>query len=303
MMDLGTIAERRLQPWKLWVCFGVCMYLALNVATRTIKPYHWLLLLLIPGAALAAERGRRLFADWAPLFLTWIAYDRLRWVQPLLLPRVWVSAPYEVERALFGWAAGGEAPAHAASRWLDAASISAPGFALSALLQAIYFSHVVAYPLLFLTWWLRGRSRGRDRERFATHVWAFALLNALGFVGYVLLPVAPPWWVSLYGTAQPSQELAASAPLAEAIHGALTQRTIATAPNWFAAFPSLHGAYPVLLFILAWPGRNRTWLAGIALYGSLMWASTVVLNLHYVVDLVAGALLAACVGAYYVRPR
>jgi membrane-associated phospholipid phosphatase len=71
--------------------------------------------------------------------------------------------------------------------------------------------------------------------------------------------------------------------------GEIIRRTLATAPNWFAAFPSLHGGYPVLLFMILWRERRASWLAAVAVYGAAMWASTVVLNQHYVVDLVAGA--------------
>jgi membrane-associated phospholipid phosphatase len=66
---------------------------------------------------------------------------------------------------------------------------------------------------------------------------------------------------------------------------------IRNASQWFAAVPSLHGAYPVLLLLLC-PRKYRLALGVIALYGCAMWASTVILNQHYVIDLLAGALLA-----------
>lgn len=298
-MSINASTERPIQPWKLWVCAGVCAYLALSVATETVKPYHWLLLLLIPGSVLAAERGRRFLLDWAPLFTSWVVYDRMRWVQPFLLDRVQVEGPLALERAIFGWTAGGAIPAHALKPWMDASAATPWGEALSLLLQVVYLSHVVVYPTLFAVWWFRGRTRERDRRRFVRHAWAFTALNALGFVGYLAVPVAPPWWVTLHGAATPTPALVASAPLAEAIHGAIVQHTIATAPNWFAAFPSLHGAYPVLLLALNWrEGRGR-WLALAGVYGALMWTSTVVLNLHYIVDLVAGALLAGAIGLWF----
>jgi membrane-associated phospholipid phosphatase len=76
--------------------------------------------------------------------------------------------------------------------------------------------------------------------------------------------------------------------------GALIRNTITTAPNWFAAVPSLHGAYPVLLFLLAWRERARMrWLVAIGAWGAAMWYATVALNQHYVVDLLAGAVVAA----------
>jgi hypothetical protein len=302
-MTFNSTVEQSLQPWKMVVCTSVLGFLALGAATHTLRTYHWLLLLMIPGALAAAERGRRLFFDWAPLVVTWLTYDRLRLVQPLLLSRVAVEGPHAIERWLFGWMAAGEVPAHAARAWLAAHSGSALGSTLLLTAQLVYFSHLFSYPLLFLIWWTRGRTRGRDRERFTRHIWAFTALNAFGFLGYILLPLAPPWWVTLYGTAQPTQALVTSAQLTQAMDGAIIQRMIATAPNWFAAFPSLHGGYPVLLFLLNWRDGSRALLATVAVYGVAMWAATVLLNQHYIIDLIAGGLLAVALAAFFGRRR
>ena len=83
------------------------------------------------------------------------------------------------------------------------------------------------------------------------------------------------------------------------MHGALIQGMIRNASLWFAAVPSLHGAYPVLLLLLLPRTKSRLALAVVALYGCAMWTATVVLNQHYVIDLVAGALLA--IGAWRVE--
>jgi hypothetical protein len=224
---------------------------------------------------------------------TWLAYDRFRLVQPSLLPYVGVEWPHRLELALFGWLAGGQIPAHAARAWLAAHAASPLWSGAVVALEVVYVSHIFTYPLLFLAWWLRGLKRAVDHERFVRHAMAFAIVNALGFVGYVLAPAAPPWWVTLHGMQQPTPDLVATVNLAAALDGALIQKTLATAPNWFAAVPSLHGAYPVLLFLLAWRGRSRPWLATIAVYGAAMWVATVALNLHYVVDLFLGAAVAA----------
>jgi membrane-associated phospholipid phosphatase len=302
-MAFNTAIDHGIQTWKVAVCIAVLGFLALSGATHTLRIYHWFLLLAIPAALVAAERGRRFFLDWAPLFLTWLTYDRLRLVQPLLLGRVAVEGPYVLERWLFGWLGAGDIPAHAARAWLAAHSGTLLGASLLLTAQLVYFSHLFSYPLLFLVWWLRSRSRERDRERFTRHAWAFAMLNALGFLGYVLFPLAPPWWVSLYGHAQPTPALIAGAHLSAAMDGTLVERMIATAPNWFAAFPSLHGGYPVLLFLLNWRERNRWLLWSIGVYGVAMWAATVVLNQHYIIDLIAGALLAVAVAAFFERRR
>ncbi|MFY9557668.1 MAG: phosphatase PAP2 family protein, partial [Blastocatellia bacterium] len=90
----------------------------------------------------------------------------------------------------------------------------------------------------------------------------------------------------------PTPELVGQANMSAAMHGALIQGMIRNASQWFAAVPSLHGAYPVLMLLLFPFKKSRLALASIALYAAAMWTATVVLNQHYIIDLLAGALLA-----------
>jgi hypothetical protein len=292
-----TAIKHRIQAWQAALCASICGYLALGAATHTLKAYHWLLLALIPGAWLYGERLRRFFLDWAPMIAFWIVYDRLRLVQPLLLSRVSVEPVYEIERWAFGWIGGGAIPAHAGRAWLAAHAGLPAGSFLGWAAQIIYFSHLFFVPVLMLSWW----ASGKHGPRFAAHVKAFAVLHGLAILLYLLLPVAPPWWVSLHGTEHPTAELLAQSRIADAMDGALVQRMIKTASLYFAAVPSLHGAYPVLLFLLALKDRGRWKPAALALYGVAMWTATVVLNQHYVVDLLAGGLLS--LAAYWVMGR
>ena len=270
---------------------GVCTYLALGLATNTVRTYHWFMLLAVPAALMSPERGRRFFVEWTPLFAFWLVYDRLRLVQPLLYARVAVERPYDLERWAFGWLAGGSVPAHAASAWLSRHS-DALARTVEWIAQIVYFSHLFVVPLLILAFWALGTSREQYRAAFFRYLRAFTLLNFAAIVVYLLFPVAPPWWVTLNGMAPPTAELVAQVNVANAMPGTLIQGMIRNASQWFAAVPSLHGAYPVLLLLLFPSKRNGLALAGIGVYACAMWIATIVLNQHYVIDLVAGAILA-----------
>ncbi|MFL6214985.1 MAG: phosphatase PAP2 family protein [Blastocatellia bacterium] len=291
-MVVAIRSKRRLQAWQWLLSAGVFGYLALGVATRTVRPYHWFMLLIIPVAIFAAERCQRFFLDWTPLIAFWLIYDRLRLLQPLLLHRVAVAGPYQLERWLFGGLFGGDVPAHASRAWLAAHSSTMPGASLSWAAQLVYLSHIFLVPLLFLWLWIRGRTDEPSRARFHRMMRAFAYLNFAAIAIYLLLPVAPPWWVSLYGTTTPTADLLAQMRMSEAMDGRLVTALIHNAAQWFAAVPSLHGAYPVLLALLAARERDRRLLFGLIAYALTMWCATVVLNQHYVIDLVAGGLLA-----------
>lgn len=249
------------------------------------------MLVAIPFALLSGEKGRRFFLDWAPLFAFWLVYDRLRLIQPLLYARVAVESPLQIEQRAFGWLTSGAAPAHAAHNWLSThTGILARSIEWST--QAIYFSHLFLVPLFILLLWLAGERRRQNRPLFLKFVRAFSLLNFSAIAIYLLVPVAPPWWVTLNGTAGPTAETVAQVNMAAAMNGAVIQGMIKNASQWFAAVPSLHGAYPVLLLLLFPRGRYRFAFTTLALYGCAMWAATVVLNQHYVIDLLAGAALA-----------
>lgn len=280
---------------------GVCLYILLGITTRTLHTYHWFLLAVIPAAIFSAERGRKFFLDWAPLIAFWLTYDRLRLIQPLLLDRVSVENPFLLERWAFGWLAGGQVPAHAARAWLAAGAGQIPCSIISWAAQFIYFSHLFAVPIFIIWLWLRGKSGYEHRQRFARHMLAFSVMSFLAILIYLLLPVAPPWWVSLHGMAKPTVELVAETKINAAMEGALIQGMIRSASQWFAAVPSLHGAYPVLLALLALGDRSRRTVILIGLYGGLMWTSTVILNQHYIIDLIAGALIA--IVAWLITPR
>ena len=202
-MSSNTLFKDRVQSWQIAVCLGVCAYLALGVATGSVRAYHWFMLLALPGALVSSERGRRWFIDWAPLFTFWLVYDRLRLVQPWLYARVAVEHPFEIERWAFGWAARGDVPAHAVHAWLGAHP-GALAVTIEWTAQVIYFSHLFVAPLVILSLWALGVSRERYRAAFLQHIRAFTLLNFAAIVVYLLLPVAPPWWVTLNGKAQPT---------------------------------------------------------------------------------------------------
>jgi membrane-associated phospholipid phosphatase len=287
-----TLVKQRIHLWQLVVCSTVCGYLAIGAVTHSVRPYHWFMLLAIPGSLLAAERGRRFFLDWSPLFAFWLIYDRLRLIQPALFDRVKVETPYLIERQAFGWITGGEAPALAARAWFEAQAGFPLRLAILWLAQSVYFSHLFLVPILFIWLWWRGRNSERARSRFTEYMRAFSFLNFFAIVVYVLLPVAPPWWISVNGFARPTAELVSQTKMAAGMNGALVQAMIRNAPQWFAAVPSLHGAYPVMLLLMALACRNRFLIPAIAFYCAAMWAATVVLNQHYIIDLLAGAFLA-----------
>lgn len=106
-------------------------------------------------------------------------------------------------------------------------------------------------------------------------------LYALGFAGYVWLPAGGPY-----------QYLTGLAPLPLGPLATLMRPVVKGASNGVDVFPSIHFAASLYLLVFDyWHRRRRFWLWLLPI--SALWLSTVYLRYHYLVDLAAGALVAA----------
>jgi membrane-associated phospholipid phosphatase len=136
----------------------------------------------------------------------------------------------------------------------------------------------------------------RSRDHYRRFIAALLLMAMLAFVTYLFWPSAPPWY----------QFRAGSGGGEEVVHKILNETVdklwgpnywvsplyTHLNPNQFAAFPSLHAAFPALAALYAW--RRYRWLS-IALIG---WTLAVALSIvylgeHYVVDALDGFLYVA----------
>lgn len=226
---------------------------------------------------------RRFVREWWPIMLFWLGYDAMRVFSGSLLGRVAVEAPFRWESAWFLAPGGSIWPFHF-TRWLTRSGSVFWPQALDHFCSAIYLSHVFGLPLIWFAIWVRRRER-----LFQRIVWSFTALHILTFAIYLIYPAAPPWWVFENGFLQPSPDR--SMPLGLAT-GSTLSGLFKLSANRFAAIPSLHAAYPLLLcLILALDGSRLRWILWSGLYGACMWFACVFLNQHYIVDLLIGAAL------------
>jgi inositol phosphorylceramide synthase catalytic subunit len=138
----------------------------------------------------------------------------------------------------------------------------------------------------------------RDRPKMLEVSLGFLALNVTGWLIWLLYPAAPPWYVDQYGFGPVVQD-AASSPAGLLRLDALLDTSIAAtfyakSANVFGAMPSLHVAYVTMVACVALP------LGGVLRIFTLLFAaavafSAVYLRHHYVLDVVAGIILAVCV--------
>lgn len=136
---------------------------------------------------------------------------------------------------------------------------------------------------------------------------ALIVLCIAGFVTFLFVPVAPPWYAAQHGFLNGPD----GRPLIQYLkpvgfdqlaswlgfngHYLYTYTFYEVGPNPVAAFPSLHAGFPFLAFLFAVRGFGRAgWL--LLGYFALVVFSIVYLGDHYVIDALAGV---AYAGAAY----
>jgi membrane-associated phospholipid phosphatase len=249
----------------LALIFGVMLWRGVS-----IEPEWTLLALLV--VAIALGRGRTFIEDWAPFLLLFFAYEAMRGFAAKT-----GFAPHDLsglERALFG----GAIPTLVLQR-----AFYHPGVVgiQDVVAMIFYFMHFVLPIVVGFIFWLN------SREHYRRYIAALLVMSFLAFVTYLFWPSAPPWY-QLHDVVKINDQTVRTLwgyTLVSPIYHSFN-------PNPFAAFPSLHAAYPALATVYAW-SRYRALGIGLLIWTAGVLLSIVYLGEHYVVDALAGFIYVA----------
>lgn len=204
--------------------------------------------------------------DWFPFFIILLMYYSL-WGDStrLLTTHDRDSMLIAVDQRLFGFQAS------VAMQRL----ISPP---LTAWMDFAYFYHVLNIPIVACFIYLM-----RPRRRFREAMTGLIVVCFFGFLGYLAVPAIGPMY-----TLRTQYTLSLDTPLAlfnrqvEFMDFARIQRDV---------FPSMHVAISFVMWLYAYRNSRRLFWILSPLILSL-WVSTVYLRYHYLIDVVAGMILA-----------
>jgi hypothetical protein len=233
--------------------------------------------------ALLAGRGRSFLIDWTPFLVILLAWEATRGIADLVGMPIQIGGPWRFEESLFfgtiptitlqEWLYDGER----GSRWFDW---------VGAILHSLHFALPIAFGFVL---WLG------DRALYWRYVISILVLFLLGFLGFVLYPQAPPWLAAGLIDGQPFiYRVGVGTIMSLPIQGHIGLVYDHIRPNDVAAMPSLHAALPALLTLILWQlQRPLAWVG--VLYSATLAFFLVYQGEHYVIDIVAGWLLAALV--------
>ncbi len=130
-----------------------------------------------------------------------------------------------------------------------------------------------------------------NRRQFLYFSLTFVLINFIGFVVYYLYPAAPPWYVQYNGFvfhAHTPGNTAGLAKFDDYFHAGIFKSIYAKGSNVFAAMPSLHSSYPVV--VLYYGIKNKLRYANVFFLIVMLgiWFTAVYASHHYILDVLAG---------------
>lgn len=227
--------------------------------------------------AFLLARGLSFLRDWSPFVLLLLGYVALTGIADGLVAHAHVQFPIDLDRRIFF----GTLPTNFLQQhlwnahhyhWYDY------------LATSLYPMHFVIPLVVAFTFWMW------RKQLYWRFVVSYLLLSYAGFVTYVLYPMAPPWWAADRGRIPPVADILSK------IHYGDLSNPIVTAtqffrPNEVAAMPSIHAAFPVLVWLVLWRNWPK-WGWGVVVYPIAMAFSVIYLGQHYFTDVAAGWLYA-----------
>lgn len=222
-------------------------------------------------------RSKQFIHDWSVPVVLLLSYDYLRGLAPKLTQSVNIYPMIRFDEMLFG-----SLPTNSLQNFLySAKTVSWYDYTGTVL----YMSHFILPMIAGFIFWLK------DRNIFRNYFSALLLLSYAAFITYVLFPAMPPWMAAQQGiipqVTKVMDKVFASFP------GSIDLPSVYKfiGVNLVAAVPSLHAAYPVLVFLFV-RKKFKSWSLLVLPYILGVWFSIVYFGEHYVFDIVVGLLYA-----------
>ena len=271
------------QRTNITVAMASALYLIATALLFGLRVEHWLIIGIYNLCFFYGSKTRKFILAFTVFLVFAMVYDLMKAFPNYLVNPVDTSSLYHFEQKIFGFMSNGvmltpnEFFALHHNRFLD-------------LMSGLFYINWMPVPLAFGVWLYFN-----NKKQFLNFSVAFLFVNLIGFCLYYIHPAAPPWYIAKYGfdvhlnTAGETAGLGRfDALVGIKLFGSLYARN----SNVFAAIPSLHCAYPVVVLYYALKANVRwmKWLFVLFMLG--IWFSAVYSGHHYITDAILGILCA-----------
>ena len=219
------------------------------------------------------KRSKKFVKDWIPFLTLFVSYQAMYGLVGAVSGIVHVSEPITADLQLFG-----SIPTLMFQQFYRSPMLDYMG--------AVFYSVHFFAPTIFA--FIMWRTRPRNYWKYTI---ALAVLTYSALITFLVFPVAPPW----YGVPGVTRVLFD----VDKNIGVPVYRTIYDfiEPNQFAAFPSLHSAFPWLISLFALK-IGKTKALPILIFPFGVWFSAIYLGEHYVIDVLGGIAYATLAFAF-----
>lgn len=249
------------------------------------RPEHFLLIALFLLLFFVNTKTRKLAVGLLPFLIFGISYDWMRVYPNYLVNPIDVEGLYNLEKALFGITVNGAV-------LIPCEYFNLHTTAIADFLAGIFYLGWVPVPVAFgLYLYFK-----KDRDMFLRFAMVFLFVNLLGFTCYYIHPAAPPWYAMNYGfepILNTPGNMAGLVRFDELIGFPLFNSIYGRNANVFAAVPSLHSAYLVVVLFYA-VKKKCNWgiLSVVTIFLFGIWFTAVYTSHHYIIDVLLGVLCA-----------
>ena len=263
-------------------------YLMFTYLKIGLKPEHIIIISLYNFCFIVNFKTRKIVSALAIFLVFGILYDLMKVYPNYLVNNVDIEHIYNLEKKLFGIS------------WNNLLLTPNEFFNLNHstfvdILTGFFYINWISVPILFGLYLYFS-----DKKSYLHFSLVFLLVNIIGFCIYYIHPAAPPWYVNQYGFSFHNSVTGSPAGLIrfdDFFHCHIFQSIYSRNSNVFAAIPSLHCAYPVVVLFFAI--KKRLGLINIFFVFFMMgiWFSAVYSGHHYVIDAITG-IICALLGSF-----
>lgn len=259
-------------------------YLLLSAVLIGFKGDQVFLVVLFNGLYYASGFTRKFILGFSIFIVYWIIFDYMKAFPNYLFAEVHTGSLHTAEKSVFGIKSGDQILTpneyfltHNNSFW--------------DVMSGIFYLCWIPVPLAFGAYLFF-----TNRRLFLQFSLTFVLVNLVGFVGYYTYPAAPPWYLQEHGVIAELNTPGSTAGLHrfDDYFGVSIFKSIyAKSSNVFAAMPSLHSAYPLIVVYYGFKKKIGFWNIPFVIVTLGIWFAAIYTSHHYVLDVLAGILCAA----------
>lgn len=267
----------------LTVTFLSIAYLLLSTWVVGFKSDQVVLVVIFNACFYSSAISRKFILGFSVFIVYWILFDYMKAIPNYKISHVHIADLYNLEKHLFGINLNGhivtpnEYWKTNSTHFLD-------------ILGGLFYLCWIPVPLSFAAYLFF-----KNRREFLSFALTFFLVNLLGFVIYYTFPAAPPWYIQEHGftfIANTPGNTGGLVRFDQYFNVHIFQSIYQKGSNVFAAMPSLHSAYPIIVVYYAF--KNHVGLMKVVLITVMagIWLTAIYTSHHYVLDVLAGIITA-----------